>query len=77
MAVGIENARLHTRATLQARTLLLLNEIARELTSILNLDELFKHIAELLSRLIDYQMFSILLLDSTGEKLQHRFSLRF
>jgi len=27
--------------------------------------------------LIDYQMFSILLLDATGEKLQHRFSLRF
>ena len=77
MAVGIENARLHTRTSRQARTLLLLNEIARELTSILNLDELLKHIAELLSRLIDYQMFSILLLDSTGEKLQHRFSLRF
>src|SRR5437764_1608097 len=77
MAVGIENARLHTRTTRQARTLLLLNEIARELTSILNLDELFKRIAELLSRLIDYQMFSILLLDSAGEKLQHRFSLRF
>jgi sigma-B regulation protein RsbU (phosphoserine phosphatase) len=77
MAVGIENARLYTRTTRQARTLLLLNEIARELTSILNLDELFKRIAELLSRLIDYQMFSILLLDSTGEKLQHRFALRF
>src|SRR6202034_2177348 len=77
MAVGIENARLHTRITRQARTLLLLNEIARELTSILNLDELLKRIAELLSRLIDYQMFSILLLDQTGEKLQHRFSQRF
>ncbi|HTR66537.1 MAG TPA: GAF domain-containing protein [Terriglobales bacterium] len=77
MAVGIENARLHTRTSRQAKTLLLLNEIARELTSILNLDELLKHIAELLSRLIDYQMFSILLLDTTGEKLQHRFSLRF
>ncbi|HUK25745.1 MAG TPA: GAF domain-containing protein [Terriglobales bacterium] len=77
MAVGIENARLHTRTTRQARTLLLLNEIARELTSILNLDELLKHIAELLSRLIDYQMFSILLLDSAGKSLQHRFSLRF
>jgi len=77
MAVGIENARLYTRSTQQARTLVLLNEIARELTSILNLDELLKRIAELLSRLIDYQMFSILLLDSTGEKLQHRFSLRF
>jgi len=77
MAIGIENARLYTRTTRQARTLLLLNEIARELTSILNLDELFRRIAELLSRLIDYQMFSILLLDSGEEKLQHRFSLRF
>ena len=28
-------------------------------------------------RLIDFQMFSILLLDPSGEKLQHRFSLRF
>lgn len=77
MAVGIENARLYTRSTRQARTLVLLNEIARELTSILNLDELLKRIAELVSRLIDYQMFSILLLDEAGEKLQHRFSLRF
>ncbi len=77
MAVGIENARLYTRSTRQARTLVTLNEIARELTSILNLDELLKRIAELLSRLIDYQMFSILLLDSSGEKLQHRFSVRF
>lgn len=77
LAVGIENAQLYTRTTRQARILLLLNEISRELTSILNLDELMGRIAELLRRLIDYQMFSILLLDSTGEKLQHRFSLRF
>jgi len=77
MAAGIENAQLYTRTTKQARILLLLNEIARELTSILNLDELLGRIAELLQRLIDFQMFSILLLDSSGEKLQHRFSLRF
>jgi sigma-B regulation protein RsbU (phosphoserine phosphatase) len=77
MAVGIENAQLYTRTTRQARTLLLLNEIARELTSILNVDELLKRIAELLNRIIDYQMFSILLLDESEEKLSHRFSLRF
>lgn len=77
VAVGIDNARLYTRTARQARTLVLLNEIARELTSILNVDQLLQRIAELLSRLIDYQMFSILLLDATGEKLQHRFSLRF
>src|SRR5256885_11335802 len=77
MAVAIENARLYTRTPRQARTLLLLNEIARELTSILNLDELLKRVGELLSRIIDYQMFSVLLVDPEGEKLQHRFALRF
>jgi phosphoserine phosphatase RsbU/P len=77
MAVGIENARLYTRMTRQTKTLQLLNEIARELTSILNLDELLKRVGESLSKLIDFQMFSILLIDAAGEKLQHRFSLRF
>src|ERR1700722_718204 len=77
MAVGIENARLYTRTTRQARTLVLLNEIARELTSILNLDELLKRIAELLRGLIDYHMLKPRRLDGAGEKLQLRFSQRF
>jgi len=77
MAAAIENAQLYTRTTKQARILVLLNEISRELTSILNVDELLGRIAEMLRRLIDYHMFSILLLDENGDKLQHRFSLRF
>jgi phosphoserine phosphatase RsbU/P len=77
IAIAVENARLYTRASRQARTLTVLNEISRELTSILDLDALFGRIGELLSRLIDYHMFSILLLDPTGTRLQHRFSLRF
>jgi phosphoserine phosphatase RsbU/P len=77
IAIAIENARLYTRVARQARNLKLLNEISRELTSILNLDELLKRVGELLNRIIDYQMFSILLLDPTGKILQHRFSLRF
>src|SRR4029077_6489624 len=77
MAVGIENAQLYTRTTRQARTLLLLNEIARELTSILNVDELLSRVAEWLNRIIDYQMFSVLLLDEESQVLAHRFSLRF
>jgi phosphoserine phosphatase RsbU/P len=77
IAIGIENARLYTRVSRQARTLILLNEISRDLSSILNLDELLKRIGEQLTRIIDYQMFSILLLDPTGTKLEHRFSLRF
>src|SRR3954462_2526533 len=76
IASGVENARLYTRVSRQAQTLTLLNEISRDLTSILNLDELMQSIAETLTRLIDYQMFSILLLDDRGT-LVHRFSMRF
>ncbi|MCU1306197.1 MAG: serine phosphatase, partial [Acidobacteriaceae bacterium] len=77
IASAIENARLYTRVARQAQTLLVLNEISRDLTSILNLDQLLKRIGDLLSRVVDFQMFSILLLDQTGQTLQHRFSLRF
>lgn len=77
IAVSIENARLYTRILRQANTLALLNEISRELTSILNLDQLLKRVGDLLMKLIDYQMFSILLLDETKQKLVHRFSVRF
>ena len=69
IAIGIENARLYTRISKQAKTLILLNEISRELTSILDLDQLLKRIGDLLTRIIDYQMFSILLLDSAEAKL--------
>jgi sigma-B regulation protein RsbU (phosphoserine phosphatase) len=77
IAVSIENARLYTRIVRQANTLALLTEISRELTSILNLDQLLKRIGELLQKVIDYQIFSILLLDEEKQKLVHRFSVRF
>jgi len=77
IAVSVENARLYSRVVRQAGTLALLNEISRELTSILNLDQLLKRVGDLLLKLIDYQMFSILLLDETKQKLVHRFSVRF
>jgi len=77
LAIGIENARLYTRVSKQAQTLALLNDISREITSILNLDQLLARIGEILRNIIDYQMYSVLLLDPTGKLLQHRFSLRF
>lgn len=77
IAVSIENARLYTRVVRQANNLALLNEISRDLTSILNLDQLLKRIGDLLAKVIDYQMFSILLLDESKQKLVHRFSVRF
>jgi len=77
IASGIENARLYTRVARQAQTLSMLNEISRELTSILDLDRLLQKIGELLHQLIDYHMFGILLVDDSGQNLVHRFAVRF
>ena len=38
---------------------------------------MLKRIGDLLLKVIDYHMFSILLLDPAGQKLVHRFSVRF
>jgi sigma-B regulation protein RsbU (phosphoserine phosphatase) len=77
IAQSFENARLYTRVSRQAQTLEVLNEIAVELASILDLKPLLERIGQLLRRLIDYQMFSILLLDEKGETLITRYAWRF
>ncbi|MGB6194697.1 MAG: SpoIIE family protein phosphatase [Terracidiphilus sp.] len=77
IAQAIENARLYARVSRQAQTLTVLNEISAELTSILELDPLLARIGQLLRRLIDYQMFSIMLLDNKGETLITRYAWRF
>jgi len=77
IAQAIENARLYTRVSRQAETLTVLNEIATELASILDVDPLLAKVGQLLRRLIDYQMFSIMLLDEKGETLITRYAWRF
>src|SRR5580658_1403549 len=77
IAQAIENARLYARVSRQAQTLTVLNEIATELTSILDLDPLLERVGQLLRRLIDYQMFTIMLLDAKGEILITRYAWRF
>jgi sigma-B regulation protein RsbU (phosphoserine phosphatase) len=77
IAQAIENARLYTRVSRQAQTLEVLNDISTELISILDLDPLLERVGQLLRRLIDYQMFSVLLLDEKGETLITRYAWRF
>ena len=77
IAQAIENARLYTRVSRQAQTLSVLNEVAVELTSILDLDPLLERVGQLLRRLIDYQMFTVMLLDEKGEFLITRYAWRF
>ncbi len=77
IAQAIENARLYARVSRQAQTLEVLNEISAELASILDLDLLLERVGQLLRRLIDYQMFSIMLLDEKGATLVTRYAWRF
>jgi sigma-B regulation protein RsbU (phosphoserine phosphatase) len=74
MAIAVENARLYTRVSRQAQTLGVLNEISREITSILDPNDLLERIAHLLKRVIDFQMFSILLWNERTQHFEHRFS---
>jgi sigma-B regulation protein RsbU (phosphoserine phosphatase) len=74
---AIENARLYTRVSRQAQTLQVLNEISREFTSILDLESLLERIGTLLRRIIDYQMFSIWIVNEREHVLENRFALRF
>jgi sigma-B regulation protein RsbU (phosphoserine phosphatase) len=77
MSIAVENARLYTRVSRQAQTLTVLNEISREITSILDLDDLLERIGQLLKRVIDYHMFTILLWNDRTQHFEHRFSSRY
>ena len=74
---AIENARLYSRVSRQAQTLEVLNEISRELTSILDVDALLERVGQLLRRIIDFQMFSVWLLNESEDVLENRFAVRF
>jgi phosphoserine phosphatase RsbU/P len=77
IAQSIENARLYTRVARQAQTLSVMNEISRELTSILDLDPLLERIGQLVRRLIDYHMFTIWLLNERDQMLESQYGVRF
>jgi sigma-B regulation protein RsbU (phosphoserine phosphatase) len=77
IAGAIENARLYTRVARQAQTLQVLNEISREITSILDPDELLQKVGQLVRRIIDYQMFSVWLVNDSQQALVNRLSIRF
>ena len=74
---AIENARLYSRVARQAQTLRVLNEIAEEFTSILDLPVLFARIGELLRRLLEFQFFTIWILNESNGALESAFATRF
>lgn len=76
IALAIENARLYRRSVRQAKSLQLLNDISRELSSELVLNNLLRKIGTLTKPLIDYHRFSILLADEKTQTLNAVISLK-
>ena len=77
LATAIENARLFERIRSQADTLLVLNEVGREANSILAVEELLRRAAELVKRVIDYQILGILLYDESTNTFRHRLDMKY
>ncbi len=76
VASSIDNARLYRRVERQNRTLRTLSRISHEFASILEIDELLGKIADTVRQLINYDAFSILLVDEQQKALRHRVSVR-
>jgi sigma-B regulation protein RsbU (phosphoserine phosphatase) len=77
VAVTIDNARLYRRVERQNRTLRTLGRISHEFAAILELEELLGKIASTMRDLINYDAFSILLVDEARTHLKHKFSIRY
>jgi sigma-B regulation protein RsbU (phosphoserine phosphatase) len=77
VATGIENARLFESEREYAEMLETLAEIGREVSSILDLDELLTRIAQLTKRVIEYRTFGILLLNEETNELEMKLALKY
>lgn len=77
VASSIDNARLYLRSDRQYRTLRMLAKLSQEFSSILDLDTLLGKIAESVRTLMNYDAFSIFLIDAETKLLRHRFSVRY
>jgi sigma-B regulation protein RsbU (phosphoserine phosphatase) len=77
VAQALVNARLFESEREYASTLETLAEIGRELSAILDLDELLTRLAHLVKRLIDYRTFGIALLDESTGMLEMKTAISY
>lgn len=61
----------------QARMLKLLYDISRELTSILDFDDLLRTVGARVKQLVDYDLFNVMLLNPDSQHLQHALSIQY
>ncbi len=77
VATAIDNAYLYRQVERQNRTLRVLAHLSQEFSSILDIDELLTKIASTVRALINFDAFSIFLVDAERNLLRCRFSQRY
>ncbi len=71
----MDSAELNSALEIPAETLAVLTEISQEINASLNLDEVLSSAGAQIKRLVDYEIFAILLLDENTQKLFFRFAI--
>jgi sigma-B regulation protein RsbU (phosphoserine phosphatase) len=77
VAQAIVTARLFESEREYANTLETMAEVGREMSAILDLDELLTRLAHLLKRVIDYHIFGIALLDEGSQMLEMKVAIQY
>jgi sigma-B regulation protein RsbU (phosphoserine phosphatase) len=77
LAVAIDNANLYESLVAKSEMLETLHDIGKELSSILDLEQLLKRVTELLRRVFHYHVFSIFLMDEEEQVLKTHLSVKF
>lgn len=70
LAAAIDTARLYRNLRQQTQTLSALHQVGRELTSILDQKQLLANVARIVRKLIDYDLFTLLLWDEERDLLE-------
>ena len=77
VAQALANARLFESEKDYAETMETLAEIGREMSAILDLDELLTRVAHLVKRLIDYRTFGIALVNDATQMIEFKVAIRY
>lgn len=77
VAVAIDNARLYRKILRHNQTLRILTDLAHTISSTLDLEDLLNRVAHTLRRLIQYDAFTLYLIDEANRLLRSCYTLRF
>ena len=77
LAAAVVNARLHERTLEQIKIMEVIEQIGREITSVLDLEGLLHEIARLTRLVIDYQAFGVFLVDRERGEFAHHLAIGY